>query len=95
MINEFGICVCDHCKENIGLFDSITGNHPICDEAAELRARLADLEKIAEAAEIFSNYFDCIMPEFDDDQYVGDVGFQAKYFRELHSAYEKYKETHK
>ena len=64
------------------------GACPIC-----LSARIALLEKVAEAAEVFGDYFNCIFLEFDDNQYVGEVGFQAHYFRDLHAALEAAKET--
>ena len=52
----------------------------------EIDEILSHLETIARAAKVFGDYFDCIAPEFDDDQYVGEIGFQAHYFRELHAA---------
>lgn len=38
MITTDGVYICDHCGKDAGEFDEATGNHPVCDELASLRA---------------------------------------------------------
>lgn len=48
-ITEEGIYVCDYCGEDVGRFDEETGNHNSCAKLFALRARLAELEAVAES----------------------------------------------
>jgi hypothetical protein len=61
------------------------------EEIAQLRARLEAAEAVIHQAMPFIDYFNCIIPEFDDDNYVAEMGFEAGIFRNLHKAYEAYK----
>jgi hypothetical protein len=59
-ITEEGYYVCDFCGEDNGKFDGETGNHPVCEENAALRARIVELEAERMPEEILQLIIDSV-----------------------------------